>query len=73
MDFPEPDRAAPAKLRTIVILREEPFGFGFDVTVNPPQTVGHDRHFISLAAARQYARHLADRMGWGLADLSGEE
>jgi hypothetical protein len=72
MDNSTSDRAPPPTPHTIVIVRREPFGFGWDVAVNPPQTVGHDREFRTLPEARRYARYLASSMDWGIADLSGE-
>lgn len=51
-----------------VTVAPEVFGCGYDVTVTPPQSVGHDRAFRSYKAALAYAEHLARSMGWALID-----
>lgn len=57
-----------------VVIAPEPFGFGFDVTVTPtPGGIGHDREFRTHKAARAYAGHLAERMGWALVDRAGDD
>ena len=54
--------------QTRVTVAPEVFSCGYDVTVTPPQSVGHDRGFQTLKAARAYAAHLAHSMGWALID-----
>ncbi|WP_448658296.1 hypothetical protein ACPVPU_12605 [Sphingomonas sp. CJ99] len=57
----------------LIAVTPEPFGYGFDVTVNPPpQGIGHDREFRAYADARAYADQLSKAMGWPVIDQAGD-
>lgn len=52
-----------------MLIADEPFGIGFDVTVTPPPVgVGHDRAFPTLTGARVYAGRLGTANGWPVID-----
>jgi len=57
----------------VVVVRHEPFGVGFDVTVEPaPAGPTFDRECPTAAEARGYARGLRLHKGWQIRDLTGE-
>lgn len=56
-----------------VVINHEPFGVGYDVTVEPaPPRDTFDREYPTLAGARGYARGLRLYRGWPIRDLTGE-
>lgn len=55
----------------IILVKEEPFGFGYDVEVLPaPLGVGHNREFRGRSGAISYALQLQKTMGWRVRDLT---
>lgn len=66
-------RLVPRPDHTIRIA-PEPFGCGFDVTVEPvPTGVGHDRELPTYAEAKAYAERLSAAMGWPVLDQVGSD
>lgn len=57
----------------VVVIKHEPFGQGYDVTVEPkPAGDSFDREYPTFAHARGYARGLRLYRGWPIRDLTGE-
>lgn len=56
-----------------IIIRPEPFGVGFDITVEPaPRWANFNAERPTISAARRYARSLATVHKWRIVDQSGE-
>lgn len=56
-----------------IVIAPEPFGAGYDVTVTPPQPIGHDREFPTHHAALAYANQLGQAAGWAVIDRCQHE
>jgi hypothetical protein len=57
----------------LIIIRSEPFGVGFDITVEPaPAWANFNAERPTIKAARRYAESLRKVHGWAMRDLSGE-
>ncbi|MDE0878315.1 MAG: hypothetical protein OSB00_06570 [Sphingomonas bacterium] len=57
----------------VVVIRPEPFGVGYDVTVEPsPAGDTFDKEYPTFAGARGYARGLRLYRGWPIRDETGE-
>ncbi|NIJ32790.1 hypothetical protein [Sphingomonas oligoaromativorans] len=56
-----------------IIIRREPFGIGFDITVEPkPAWTSFNCERPTLHAARRYAEGLHTVHGWRIRDETGE-
>jgi hypothetical protein len=56
-----------------IIIRPEPFGVGFDITVEPaPTWANFNVERPTIGAARRYACGLATVHKWRIVDQSGE-
>lgn len=66
-----PNYSEPLAATTpVIVIDDEPFAHGFDVSVTPAQPVGHDRECRTHADAVRYAAPLSQATGWRVIDRS---